>query len=210
MLACAPGELHDLPLIVFGLALAARGWSITYLGPDTPIATIEETLRGREQTLVVISAMTAERFRAAQAQLAELATGFRVALAGAGATSELAAAVGAALLLDDDPVTAAERVADECVEPAPSRTLVELDAGPPVRRCGRVGAARDVPAPVVERTEAGARRLGDLYWRELRQSTFGVLRTTEGADGLEVRLLGRGPALLRFVAASRSRFLTTR
>ena len=59
LLACAPGELHDLPLIGFGLALAARGWSITYLGPDTPIATIEETLRGREQTLVVISAMTA-------------------------------------------------------------------------------------------------------------------------------------------------------
>ncbi len=113
LLACAPGELHDLPLIGFGLTLAARGWSITYLGPDTPIATIEETLRGREQTLVVISAMTAERFRAVRAQLAGLATGFRLALAGAGATSELTAAVGAALLLDDDPVTAAERVADE-------------------------------------------------------------------------------------------------
>lgn len=113
LLACAPGELHDLPLIGFGLTLAARGWSITYLGPDTPIATIEETLRGREQTLVVISAMTAERFGAVRAQLAGLATGFRLALAGAGATSELTAAVGAALLLDDDPVTAAERVADE-------------------------------------------------------------------------------------------------
>jgi DNA-binding transcriptional MerR regulator len=113
LLACAPGELHDLPLIGFGLALAARGWSITYLGPDTPIATIDEALRGREQTLVVISAMTAQRFRAAQAQLTELARGFRVGLAGAGATRELAAAVGAALLLDEDPVTAAERVADE-------------------------------------------------------------------------------------------------
>ena len=113
LLACAPGELHDLPLIGFGLALAARGWSITYLGPDTPIATIDEALRGREQTLVVISAMTAQRFRAAQAELTELARGFRVGLAGAGATRELAAAVGAALLLDEDPVTAAQRVADE-------------------------------------------------------------------------------------------------
>jgi hypothetical protein len=54
------------------------------------------------------------------------------------------------------------------------------------------------PAPVVERTEAGARKLGDLYWRELRQSTFGVLRTIAGADEFEIRLLGRGPALLRF------------
>jgi hypothetical protein len=54
------------------------------------------------------------------------------------------------------------------------------------------------PAPVVERTEAGARKLGDLYWRVLRQSTFGVLRTSQGADEFEIRLLGRGPALLRF------------
>ncbi len=54
------------------------------------------------------------------------------------------------------------------------------------------------PAPVVERTDAGARELGDLYWRALRQSTFGFLRMTAGADGFEIRLLGRGPALLRF------------
>ena len=113
VLACAPGELHDLPLICFGLALGGRGWSITYLGPDTPIATIGETLRGREEALIVISAMTAERLRAVQAELAELARGFRVGLAGAGATRELAVATGAALLLDEDPVTAAERVAEE-------------------------------------------------------------------------------------------------
>jgi DNA-binding transcriptional MerR regulator len=112
VLACAPGELHDLPLISFGLALAARGWSITYLGPDTPIATIHEALRGREQTLVVVSAITAERFRAVQAELTELARGFRLAVAGAGATRELASATGAALLLDEDPVAAADRVAE--------------------------------------------------------------------------------------------------
>ena len=113
VLACAPGELHDLPLICFGLALGARGWSITYLGPDTPIATIQETLRGRRQALIVISAMTAERLDVVQAELTELARDFRVGLAGAGATRELAGATGAALLLDDDPVTAAERVAEE-------------------------------------------------------------------------------------------------
>jgi hypothetical protein len=54
------------------------------------------------------------------------------------------------------------------------------------------------PAPVVERTGAGARKLGDLYWRVLREATFGVLRTSRGADAFEIRLLGRGPALLRF------------
>ena len=113
VLACAPGELHDLPLIIFGLALAARGWAITYLGPDTPISTIDEIVDGREQALVVISAMNAERFRAVQVEVNELAKGLRVGLAGAGATRELASATGVSLLLDEDPVTAAERVADE-------------------------------------------------------------------------------------------------
>jgi DNA-binding transcriptional MerR regulator len=111
VLACAPGEFHDLPLISFGLALAARGWSITYLGPDTPIATIKEALGGREHPLVVISAITPERFLAVQDELTELAGDLRLALAGAGATKKLASATGAALLLDEDPVTAAERVA---------------------------------------------------------------------------------------------------
>jgi DNA-binding transcriptional MerR regulator len=113
VLACAPGELHDLPLISFGLALAARGWSITYLGPDTPIATIKETVAGRECPLVVISAVTADRLLAVEGELAELAADLRVALAGPGATKELASATGAALVLVEDPVTAAERVAGE-------------------------------------------------------------------------------------------------
>ncbi len=87
-----PGRASRPPSDRIRAGAGARGWSITYLGPDTPIATIEETLRGREQTLVVISAMTAERFRAVQAELTELARAFALGLAGAGATSELAAA----------------------------------------------------------------------------------------------------------------------
>jgi DNA-binding transcriptional MerR regulator len=112
VLACAPGELHDLPLIVFGLMLAARGWVITYLGPDTPLATIQETLGDLDARVVVISAMTKQRLRTAEPQLTELARQVPVALAGAGATESLARTTGA-LLLDGDPVTAAERIAHE-------------------------------------------------------------------------------------------------
>jgi MerR family transcriptional regulator, light-induced transcriptional regulator len=112
VLACAPGELHDLPLIIFGLALAGRGWSITYFGPDTPIATIQESLRDVEPRLVVVSATTAQRLRAVQAQLIELARHVPIALAGPGATERLARATGA-FLLQGDPVTAAERLAEE-------------------------------------------------------------------------------------------------
>jgi DNA-binding transcriptional MerR regulator len=112
VLACAPGELHDLPLIVFGLTLAGRGWTVTYLGPDTPVATIQESLASVQPRLVVIAAVTMRRFRTAQPELAELAKQVPVALAGAGATESLARATGASVL-DGDPVAAAEHVADE-------------------------------------------------------------------------------------------------
>lgn len=112
VLACAPGELHDLPLVIFGLALAGRGWLITYFGADTPVATIQEALAEVEPSLVVIAAMSTQRLRAAQPQLAELARHVPVALAGAGATDRLARATGASLL-EGDPVTAAASVAEE-------------------------------------------------------------------------------------------------
>ena len=52
--------------------------------------------------------------------------------------------------------------------------------------------------PVVEHDPGGAQRLSDVYWRELRRSTLGFVRATPRGDELEIRLLGRGPALLRF------------
>jgi hypothetical protein len=85
---------------------------ITYLGPDTPIATIEEHLADVEPRLVVIAAATTRRLRAAQPRLTELARHVPLALAGAGATAAIARATGA-VVLEGDPVTAAERVADE-------------------------------------------------------------------------------------------------
>lgn len=54
------------------------------------------------------------------------------------------------------------------------------------------------PAPVVERSVAGARRLGELYWREVERSTLGVIRARASAGELQVRLLGISGPLLRF------------
>jgi MerR family transcriptional regulator, light-induced transcriptional regulator len=110
VLACPPEELHDLALVGFGLALRARGWRITYLGIDTPIATVAEAARAVLPAAVVISAETGEHLVAAAEEIAVLAREFPVALAGAGATPELALRTGAQLLRDD-PVTAAERLA---------------------------------------------------------------------------------------------------
>ena len=36
VLACPPGEFHDIVLLSFGVLLGRAGWRIRYLGPDTP------------------------------------------------------------------------------------------------------------------------------------------------------------------------------
>jgi methanogenic corrinoid protein MtbC1 len=110
ILACAPGELHDLPLIAFGLALRAHGWRIAYLGPDTPLGTLADAARTLEPKLVVVSATTPQRLTRMREELAALARSAPLALAGAGARAALAEAVGATHL-PDDPVTEADRVA---------------------------------------------------------------------------------------------------
>jgi DNA-binding transcriptional MerR regulator len=110
VLACAPGELHDLPLIAFGLALAGRGRGVLFLGPDTPVATIRDVLAGLRAQLVVVSAAAPERLAPASRELAVVARGVPVALAGAGATASFAHSVGATFL-EGDPVSAADHVA---------------------------------------------------------------------------------------------------
>jgi hypothetical protein len=57
-----------------------------------------------------------------------------------------------------------------------------------------------VDTPAVGFDEAGAAALGERYWLEVRRATFGLVRTRRGAHGLELKVLGRGPALLSFAA----------
>jgi len=37
VLACAPGERHEIGLLMLAVLLRADGWQVAYLGPDTPI-----------------------------------------------------------------------------------------------------------------------------------------------------------------------------
>jgi DNA-binding transcriptional MerR regulator len=117
VLACAPGELHDLPLIAFGLALRARGWRIAYLGADTPLDTLLDTAQALGPRLVVVSATTPRHFSRVKDRLRALAQTAPLALAGAGATAAAAESVDA-LLLSEDPVTEADRVT---ARPGPRR-----------------------------------------------------------------------------------------
>ena len=110
LLACPAGEQHDLPLIVFGLALREHGWRITYLGADTPVATVDETARALRPDLVVLAAVDAARLRPCVKSLQDLGSRFPLALAGAGADEALAAEIGVRRL-EDGPVEAAAAVA---------------------------------------------------------------------------------------------------
>lgn len=109
LLACAPRELHDLGLICFGLALRARGWRIAFLGADTPVDTLLRTADGLHPDLIVVTATTSQRFSRVRSELRELGNATRLAVAGAGATEALAAAVGAELL-EGNPVSQAARM----------------------------------------------------------------------------------------------------
>jgi DNA-binding transcriptional MerR regulator/methylmalonyl-CoA mutase cobalamin-binding subunit len=111
LLACPPGELHDIALLSFGLVLRRSGWRVIYLGSDCPMADVQRAAAEQQPDLVMLSAADPERFEQARSDLTELARGWTVALAGPGASTELAAAVGAQYV-DADPVTAAEQWAD--------------------------------------------------------------------------------------------------
>src|SRR6478735_6854149 len=108
VLACPPGELHDLALMVFGIVLHRSGWRIDYLGMDTPLAELTRTVDARRPALVVVAATLPETLRPLAAQLTALAQRAPLALAGAGATPEIASTVGARLMMRD-PVTEAEQ-----------------------------------------------------------------------------------------------------
>lgn len=111
LLACPPGELHDIALLSFGLVLRRSGWRVVFLGADSPMTDIERTTTALEPDLVMLAASDAARFDSVRPELVRLAQAGPLALAGAGASPDLAAAIGAQYV-DNDPVTAAERWAD--------------------------------------------------------------------------------------------------
>ena len=58
-----------------------------------------------------------------------------------------------------------------------------------------------VAQPVVETSESGARELGLRYWQEVRRTTRGLVRVRISSSGVQIRVAGHGPAVLRFAPA---------
>ena len=108
LLACPPGELHDMALMAFGIMLNRHGWRIGYLGTNTPVGELERTAGASRPELVVLAATLPETLEPLRPELTGLARRAPLAQAGPGATPQFANEVGARLMADD-PVTEAER-----------------------------------------------------------------------------------------------------
>ena len=110
LLACAEGELHDLPLLAFGLSLREQGWRINYLGADTPVASVVEAARALAPAAVVISGTTSGAFDESATRLREVTLHAPLWIAGAAASGRVARRAHAAHLAGDV-VLAAETLA---------------------------------------------------------------------------------------------------
>jgi DNA-binding transcriptional MerR regulator len=91
ILACAPGERHDIGLIAFGLVLRSHGWRILFLGADTPLATLERAVSTTNPQLVVVASMDSALLEAESTGLRRLGRSAPLALSGAGASEKLCA-----------------------------------------------------------------------------------------------------------------------
>ena len=100
LLACFPGEAHDLGLIVFGILAARRGWRVTFLGADTPLDTVRATIRNIQPSLTVLVAIAPSLITTHVDDLRRLTALTRIAIAGS-VDTQAADDVGATALPAD-------------------------------------------------------------------------------------------------------------
>jgi len=94
VLACPPGEFHDIVLLSFGVLLGRAGWRIRYLGPDTPIHSLASAARLTQADAVVLACRRPTGFRGHASALTRLSQDHPVWIAGRGATPRVLEEVG--------------------------------------------------------------------------------------------------------------------
>lgn len=89
VLACPPGEFHDIILLSFGVLLGRAGWRVRYLGTDTPIPSLTTACRLAEADAVVLASRRPAGFRAHADALRRLGQEYPLWIAGRGATPRI-------------------------------------------------------------------------------------------------------------------------
>jgi DNA-binding transcriptional MerR regulator len=110
VLACPPGEEHDIGLIMFGISAARRGRRVVFLGADTPFDTLLDTMRRTRPEALVLSVTRSEALQDPSGAMAALTAEGRVLVCGPGVDPSVVRAAGAAVL-KGDPMTAADELA---------------------------------------------------------------------------------------------------
>jgi DNA-binding transcriptional MerR regulator len=72
LLACLPGEHHELGILLFGLSALTHGYRILYLGPDLPLSQVKEVVADVDVSAVLLSG-TSEEAPEIWRQLSQLA-----------------------------------------------------------------------------------------------------------------------------------------
>src|SRR5919199_1771856 len=96
VLACAPGERHELGLLMLGVLLRADGWQVAYLGADTPVADAVELAERLSAQVLGLSVAMPERLDALRGL--EAPRGTRLVLGGSAVSPAVAAELGAEYL----------------------------------------------------------------------------------------------------------------
>ena len=94
LLACPPGESHDIGLLMFGIVLHRGGWRVAYFGVDTPLEDLVPVARGTKPDLVVLAATDPAHFHRLAPTIAELGTVAPLLLGGEGAREYATAGEG--------------------------------------------------------------------------------------------------------------------
>jgi MerR family transcriptional regulator, light-induced transcriptional regulator len=103
VLACAPGEQHELGLLMLACLLRADGWDVIYLGQRTPVADALAIAQGREATVLAFSVTMAENVEALEREFESVTGRTRVetVVGGAASSAGLAKRLGARYVGDD-------------------------------------------------------------------------------------------------------------
>jgi methanogenic corrinoid protein MtbC1 len=84
VLACAPGERHEIGLLMLAVLLRARGWQVAYLGPDTPAEDAVSLARQLRASAILFSVTRVEPAETLEAALPglDVPDGVRVLVGG--------------------------------------------------------------------------------------------------------------------------------
>ena len=94
VLACAPGERHEIGLLVLAALLAGDGWGVVYLGADTPVGEALSVAQVVGAAIVCVSVTMPEHLDALGGGSERGGSGPRLILGGAAASRNVARLLG--------------------------------------------------------------------------------------------------------------------